>query len=133
LSQESSTHPLSNLSNSSGASEPEVAAAAPDTFRGRTRLERAVLPYLREQTLWPVLVAVLAHIIALLAPLLVLGLRDGHSWSLLGVAVFATGSLVALGFELRERRRPGLVACFLAAVWCLCGAGAWAVMYFEIV
>jgi hypothetical protein len=106
---------------------------ATDTFRGRTRLERAVLPYLREQTLWPVLVAILAHIIALLAPLLVLGLRDGHRWALLGVAVFATGSLAAVGFELRERRRPGLVAVFFAVVWCLCAAGALAVMVFEIV
>jgi len=124
------TDPLSKFP---GASESEANVPASDTFRGRTRLERAVLPYLREQTLWPVLVAILAHIIALLAPLLVLGLRDGHRWSLLGVGVFATGSLVALAFELRERRRPGLVAAFLAIVWCLCGAGAWAVMHFEII
>lgn len=105
----------------------------PDSFRGRTRLERAVLPYLREQTLWPVLVAILVHVIALLAPLLVLGFRDGHGWSLFGVGVFAVASLSLVALDVRERGRPGLVAGFFAMVWLLCGVGAFAVLHFGIV
>jgi hypothetical protein len=104
-----------------------------DTFRGRTRLERAVLPYLREQTLWPVLVAILAHVVALIAPLLVLGLRDGHRWSLLGVLVFAAAGIAAVGFEVRESRRLGLVSVFIGGVWTMCVLAAFAVWYFEIV
>ena len=92
-----------------------------------------MLPYLREQTLWPVLVAVLAHLVALMAPLLVLGLRDGHGWSLLGVGVFGTASGAVIALELRERRRPGLVAVLIGIVWLVCGAGALAVLHYEIV
>lgn len=105
----------------------------PDSFRGRTRLERAVLPFLREQTLWPVLGAILAHVIALQAPLLVLAFRDGHGWSFLGVAVFAGITAAVVGLELRERQRPGLIAALFGATWLLCGVGALAVLHFGIV
>lgn len=105
----------------------------PDSFRGRTRIERAVLPYLREQTLWPVLVAILAHVIALFAPLFVLAFRDGHRWSLFGVSVFGVLTLVVVALDARERRRPGLVAVFFALVVALCGLGAFALHHFKIV
>ena len=124
---------MAQVSKPPEASPPTVAELSPDTFRGRTRLERVLLPYLREQTLWPVLVAVLAHVIALFAPLLVLGLRDGHLWSLMAVGVFGLAGLTGIGFELRERRRPGLVSILIGAVWLLCGAGAYAVLHFDIV
>jgi hypothetical protein len=130
---------LSSRDLTDETAEPSDAGAAvagrigEDTFRGRTRLERALLPYLREQTLWPVLFAVLVHVIALVAPLLVLGLRDGHLWSLLGVGAFGalTGTLV--GLEVRERRRPGLVTLLIGGVWLACAGGAFAVLHFEIV
>jgi hypothetical protein len=114
--------------------EPGTVAEGPglDTFRGGSRIERALLPYLREQTLWPVLVAVLAHVVALVAPLLVLTLRDGHPWAALAVAVFGIATGVGVGFEVRDRRRPGLVSALLAATWLLCGAGAFAGVYYDI-
>jgi len=110
-----------------------VGGRGPDSFRGRTRLERALLPYLREQTLWPVLVAILAHLIALMSPLLVLALRDGHRWSLVGVGVFVLLTAGLVGLDVRERRRPGLVAAFCALIWSLCGLGAFAVLHFGII
>ena len=95
-----------------------------DSFRGRSRLERALLPFLREQTLWPVLVVLVIHFVAMVAPLLVLMLRDGNAWAGTGVATFAFATAACIGMDLRSRRRLGSVSGLLAIVWLLCVVGA---------
>jgi hypothetical protein len=97
-----------------------------DSFRGRSRLERALLPFLREQTLWPVLVVLVAHVVAMVAPLLVLMLRDRKPWAAAGVAAFGLATAACIGMDIRGHRRPGSVSGLFAVVWLLCGAGAFA-------
>lgn len=96
-----------------------------DSFRGVSRLERAVLPYLREPTLWPVFVVVLVHVLLLLGPLLLLALRDAHGGSIATLVVFTAASLLAIAFEIRDRRRPGGVAILVVSIWSLSGLCAW--------
>ena len=103
-----------------------------DAFRGRSRLERAILPFLREPTLWPVLVAVLAHAVALGAPLLVAAWRTRHGWSIAGLVLFASASTWAIAVETRDRGRPRAVSALILVTWALCGAGAWAAVRFGI-
>jgi hypothetical protein len=103
-----------------------------DTFRGPSRVERAVLPFLREPTLWPVLLAVLAHAIALVAPLMVLAWRDDSGWSIVGLLVLGAMTAAACRAEIRGRGRPGGVAGLLAVTWMLCGAGAYAAVLLGI-
>lgn len=98
-----------------------------DAFRGRSRVERALLPFLREPTLWPILAVLVAHVVAFVAPLMVIVWRDPQpGWPSIGLVLLAAGSLAACRVELRDQRRPGPVAGLIVATWLLCGAGAWA-------
>lgn len=109
-----------------------LAGPGPDAFRGASRLERALLPYLREMMLWPVFLAVLGHVIAIVAPLLVLSVRDGHGWAITGLTVFAGATGALLWLEVRDRGRPGKISLLVGMIWSLCGVGALAVLHFEI-
>lgn len=97
-----------------------------DAFRGPSRLERAVLPFVREPTLWPILLVLVAHVVVFVAPLLVVAWRDGGGWAIAGLCVTGALSATASVLEIRDRRRPGSITALLAVVWLLCGAGAWA-------
>lgn len=115
--------------------EVDAVASGPglDHFRGRSRVERALLPFLREPTLWPVLLAVLAHAVALVAPLIIIVWREPvFGWPLIGLLVLAGLSLAACGVDLRDRRRPGPVTGLLGVTWILCGVGAWAAVRLGI-
>ena len=103
-----------------------------DAFRGQSRLERAILPFLREPTLWPVLVAVLAHFVALGAPLMVATWRSGHGWSIAGLVLLGTLSAAGVAVDTRDHGRPGAVSALILVTWAFCGAGAWAGVRFGI-
>jgi hypothetical protein len=104
-----------------------------DTFRGYSRVERALLPFLREPTLWPVLLAVIAHAVALTAPLMVVVWRDPTpGWPMIGLIVLAALSLAGVRVELRDRGRPGAICGLLASTWVLCCVGAWAGVHLGI-
>lgn len=106
---------------------PVTRGPALDAFRGYSRVERALLPFLREPTLWPVLLAVIAHAVALFGPLMVIVWRDPRpSWPAAGLLLLAGLTGAAVRVELRDRGRAGPIAGLLAATWALCGLGAWA-------
>jgi hypothetical protein len=116
--------PHSKPDAESGA--PVAPGPGPDSFRGASRLERVILPFLREPTRWPVLLVGVAHAIAAIAPLLVLAWRDGSAAAVTGLVVLGALSLLAAGFEARDRRRPGPIAGLFAVTWVLSGLSAWA-------
>lgn len=98
-----------------------------DAFRGRSRVERALLPFLREPTLWPILAVLVVHVVAFVAPVMAVVWREPElGWPLVGLAVLAGASVAACRVEMRDRQRPGPVAGLIGATWLLCGAGAWA-------
>ena len=88
-------------------------------------IERWVLYWAREPTLWPVFLVLVGHVVALVGPLMIWAARDGD-WSsgatLLGLAG-ATG--YGMWVEIRARRRPGLLAGVLLGTWAVTGALAW--------
>jgi hypothetical protein len=91
--------------------DPE-APVGPDTW-----IERFVLPYFTESMLWPVLVALLGHVVVVLA------LPMAQAWrtrSLVWVAVVFL--LAAISFwpvqsELGRKRRPGAVSVAIGGTW----------------
>ena len=103
-----------------------------DNFRGRSRLERVVLPFVRESTLWPVLATVVVHLVALTAPLLVLCVRDRHAWASAGVAALALATAAAAACEIHDRRRPASICVLLGVVWLLSGAASLVAVRLEI-
>lgn len=103
-----------------------------DSFRGSSRLERVLLPFLREPTLWPVFAVLLLHVLLVVAPLLVLGFRDASGWSLVTLVFFFGMSLVGLRVEVRDRGRPGLVAILVGIVWVSSAVCAWVCVRLEL-
>lgn len=96
----------------------------PDPFRGPAWSDRWILPFVREPTLWPVLLVLVAHVVVFLAPLLLLALRDGHGGARVTLAVTALASAWAAAGEWRRRGRPGALGALLGVLWILSGAGA---------
>lgn len=90
---------------------------------GETRIDRWVLVFVREPTLWPVLLVVVAHAVAFLGPLLLHVFRDGGAFAAAVLALLAGLSVAGLAWEWR-RRGVGALTGLLAATWALSGAAA---------
>ena len=94
-----------------------------DAFEGPSRIDRWILVFVREPTLWPVLLVVIGHAVALMAPLLLWALRDGQRGPALTLLLLGAVSAAGVVWELR-RRGPGALTGLLASTWALSGAGA---------
>lgn len=88
-------------------------------------VERFILPFVREGPLWPILIVVMSHAAAFLAPLLLLSLRDRTSAAgaaLAGVALLSAG---VVRYEVRRLRRISALSGVLFATWLLSAVLAW--------
>jgi hypothetical protein len=104
--------------------------AGPEGGRGPTQdvgsgygpwADRWLLPFVRDSTLWPVLLVVVAHAAAFLAPALVFALRDRRLPAQAAVLLLAALTVRVVGGELRRRRRVGALNAVLLSVWLLGG------------
>jgi hypothetical protein len=86
--------------------------------------DRHILPYLTDSTLWPVLIVVIAHIAAFMAPLILLSLRDRDLLATGGLAVLLVLSFQSLGGEWR-RRRFGPICGLILVTWVLSACTAY--------
>lgn len=87
---------------------PDRSPPAPSWF------EVWVLPYAREPVLWPVLLAILGHVVLLFA----IGLLDLWRGEGFGAAVLSVALTLALvGWEVRVARRPGALSISIALTW----------------
>lgn len=101
--------------------EPEEA----DAEEARSGVERWILPYFHDSSLWPVLFVVLAHLVAFLVPVVLFAFRDR---SLAGIA--AAGLLFYMSFqtirwEWKRGGRPGPLSGTVVAVWTLAGVAGY--------
>ena len=88
-------------------------------------IERWVLYWVRESTLWPVLVVMVGHVVALGAPLMIWSVRDGSWASAATLAGLAALSAAGVRTEIRARQRPGALTGLVLASWLLTAGGAW--------
>ncbi len=91
--------------------------------------DRWIRPYVEESTLWPVLIVVLAHLAAFVAPVVLFALRDRRVPSMAALAVLLVASGSAIGVDL-AKRRVGLITGLVLAAWAMTGlfayfAGRW--------
>ncbi len=93
--------------------------ATAEATEARGFADRYLLVFVREPTLWPVLIVVLCHVAVFVAPVLLLGLRDGQRSALGVLALLVVATLMGSGPEIRRRRRPGAVTGLFAASWVL--------------
>jgi hypothetical protein len=108
----------------------EIPDPAPE--RSPTIVERAIATLFEESTLWPILVVVLGHVAAFLAPVVILALRERRPSA--GVAF--VGAIVLSGLAVRAEwsraGRPGPQAAFVALAWLLTGVFAWAANHWQV-
>ena len=101
--------------------EPPIELRPPDTVLDTgfpPWMERWVWTYLREPSLWPVALALLGHVMILLAPVMLFAWRDGNP--------FAYLALFLVRLEARHLRRPGAVTLALTLTWAAAVGVAWA-------
>jgi len=95
-------------------------------------IENGVMPYVREPMLWPVLLVVIAHVVAGIAPLLIFAVRDGSRASTATLIVLGAATLLGIGMELRGRRRPGTLSVILLATWLASVGGAFLSLRYNL-
>ena len=85
-------------------------------------VDRAVLPFVFEPTLWPVLLVVIGHAVAFVTPALLWALRDGRPAAQAALLLLGLLTVRTLRFELGRQRRPGALTGIWGAIWLLSGA-----------
>jgi hypothetical protein len=99
--------------------DPNTTAHADDAEEAPTQdaVDRWVMPYVSDSTLWPVLIVVLAHIAAFIAPVVLFAVRDRHYPAM--VAVLGTLYLTygILRYDLRRFRRPATLSLLALITW----------------
>jgi len=83
----------------------------------RDGFERWVLPYVQESTLWPVLLVLLAHIVAFAAVAILFGVRDRAPVAILVIVLLAGASLRGVRYDWRRSGRPTALSGLLAVIW----------------
>jgi hypothetical protein len=78
--------------------------------------DRWIRPYAAESTLWPVLLVVLAHIAAFVAPAVLFAVRDRSLPAMAALAILIVASGRAVMVDLAERRL-GLITALVATSW----------------
>jgi hypothetical protein len=88
-------------------------------------IDRWVLYWVREPTLWPILLVIVGHVVALVGPLMIWAARDGAPGSVATLVGLAALTGWGLAVEIRARSRPGLLAALLLSTWVLTAVCAW--------
>ncbi|NNL65712.1 MAG: hypothetical protein HKP30_05675 [Myxococcales bacterium] len=123
---ETGTHRDSHRS----ASDPD--ALEPEAPEGNFIPDK-LAPLLRESTLWPVLVVLIAHFAAFGAWSLVLAVQEGRLSAMLGCfgLVWLTGTAGVA--EIRQSGRPGPLCVVIGLTWSLMAFFFFAARHWQIV
>ena len=103
-------------SNHTSGEEPEDDRADQDpTF------ERFIMHYFEDSALWPIVVVIVGHLVALSSFTLLLAVRERKISAILGVTLLLYGSFAVLRWEYRKHGHLGIIALLLAITWTLSG------------
>lgn len=84
-----------------------------------------VMPYLLDPGLRPILIVVMAHVVAFTAPVLLLATRDRSPGPIIATLVLMILSYRGLRFEKRARGAYGAISIALGITWIFAGIAAW--------
>lgn len=88
-------------------------------------MERWIWTYLREPTLWPVALAVLGHVMIIIAPVMLWAWRDGNLLAYMALFLLGSGTVNLMWLEVRHSRRPGAVSLAMLLTWSAAAGVAW--------
>ena len=100
-----------------------MAEPPPDPFASPSKVDRWLLVFVRESTLWPVLLVLVGHAVALVAPLLLWAGRDGESGPAWTLGLLALPCAYGIAWELKSRG-PGALTGLILSTWGLSVAAA---------
>jgi hypothetical protein len=91
----------------------------------RDWVDRFILPFVRESTLWPVLIVLIAHAVAFLGPAMLFALRDGSRHSAAVLMLLLALSALVVRFEWRRDHRLAALSAVTAITWVSSAGFAW--------
>jgi hypothetical protein len=94
--------------------------------RGELWVDRWILPALRELTLLPLVLVVIGHVVAFVAPTLVFAIRDRNIGAQMAVFGLIALTFGCVRFEVRRNGRPALLSGWIGGAWLAAIAAAWA-------
>jgi predicted ABC-type exoprotein transport system permease subunit len=99
---------------------------------GELWVERWILPALRETALLPVVLVVVGHLVAFMAPMWIFALRDRALGALFALLALLVLSLECVRFEWRRYGRPALLSGWISGTWLASIAAAWACHRYQL-
>ena len=88
-------------------------------------VDRFVLVFVRESTLWPVLFVIIGHVVVFTAPVLLLSMRDGRPSAFVALALLLFFSVQIVRADWSRGGRLAALSVLVAVVWALSLAAAW--------
>jgi hypothetical protein len=83
----------------------------------RDWVDRFILPFIRESTLWPVLIVLVAHAVAFIGPALLFAVRDDSRASQVVIALLLLSSALVIRFEWRRDHHLAALTTTTAITW----------------
>lgn len=103
-----------------GAESEEQVEAGRDTW-----VDRYLLIFLRESTLWPILLVIVGHVVAFMVPVLLLSIRERRISAIACLLLLGFFTVNIVRFDVGREGRPAALSILALATWALSGCVAW--------
>lgn len=76
-----------------------------------------IMPYIRDVSLWPVLVVLIVHVVAFVTPVLLYAIRDSRTGPIFAIGIVVLLSLRGIYWEIRSRKTFGAISWLIVVSW----------------
>ena len=96
-----------------------------DDEENQSWVDRFVLVFLRESSLWPILFVIVGHIVVFAAPVLILAVRERRVSAMAALLLLGVMSFNIVRFDVGREGRPASLSKLVAITWAIVFAVAW--------
>ena len=96
---------------------PEDAAANVARDEDPHGVDLWIMPYIRDSSLWPVLIVLIAHVVAFVTPVLLYAVRDARIGPMIAIGVLAILTVKGFRWEMRTRLAFGAISWLIVVCW----------------
>lgn len=96
---------------------PEVVTASDPRGEEPHGVDLWIMPYIRDSSLWPVLVVLMAHVVAFVTPVLLYAVRDARIGPIITMGVLSILTVNAFRWEVRTRGQFGAISWLIVVCW----------------
>ena len=89
-------------------------------------LERFIMRYLEDAALWPIVIVIIGHLVALASFALLFSVRERRLSAFFATGLLLWASFLALRWEYRRHGHLGIITVLLAITWLLSALTAYA-------